>query len=154
MDVLVIVRAFAVVCTGLLAGIYLADRMGASYARAELNASSFVQYQQIVHVHFAKVLPFIVIAAVLTSIAWVFLVRAQWGGAEFWLIAIATCSIILAAVLTRTVNVPLNDQLMTWSIADPPTNLRELWTPWETINTIRTFLAMGAFVLQAIALVL
>lgn len=152
MNLLEIVRIVCIVCTGMLAGIYFGDRMGYTYARAKLNASSFIECQQIIHVHFVKFMPFMSIAAVLGSLAWIYLVRAQWETAGFWLIAIATCGILVAAVLTRKVNVPLNDQLMTWSITDPPTNLRELWAPWETVHSIRTFLATGAFVLQVIAL--
>lgn len=44
-------------CAGLLAGIYFGDRAGAYYARAELGASSVVQFQQIVHVHYARFMP-------------------------------------------------------------------------------------------------
>jgi uncharacterized membrane protein len=152
MNLLEIVRIVCLVCTGMLAGIYFGDRMGYTYARTKLDASSFVQCQQIIHEHFVKFMPFMAIAAVLGNLAWIFLVRAQWENVGFWLIALATCGILLTAVLTRKVNVPLNDQLMTWSIADPPPNLSELWAPWETVHTIRTFLATVAFICQAIAL--
>jgi uncharacterized membrane protein len=147
-----VVRVVAVVCTGLLAGIYLSDWMGGAYARTELSASGFVQYQQIVHVHFAKFMPFLVIGGALASIAWMFFVRSQRTTATFWLILTATCAIIVAAVLTRMVNIPINELLMTWSIGNPPPDLRELWAPWETVNTIRTFLTTGAFVCQVVAL--
>jgi hypothetical protein len=50
------------------------------------------------------------------------------------------------------VNVPINDQLMTWSMESPPANVRELWAPWERVHTIRTVLAIGAFILEAAAL--
>src|SRR5437773_8521835 len=50
MDVLTIVRVVAVVCIGLLAGIFLGHRTGAYYALQKLSPSSFVQFQQVVHV--------------------------------------------------------------------------------------------------------
>ncbi len=40
---------------------------------------------------------------------------------------------------------------MTWSVGAPPTNLREIWAPWERVHTLRTVLATGALVLQAVA---
>jgi len=97
MTLLTIVQVMAVVCAGLLAGIFLGDRAGFAYARPALSPSSFVQ-------------------------------------------------------ITRAVNVPINNQLMTWSAAAPPANLRELWAPWERVHTIRTIVAVGAFVLEAVAL--
>ncbi len=57
MRVLALLRFIAVLSTGLVAGIYLGDRMGASFARPELSPSSFVKFQQIQHVHFVKMMP-------------------------------------------------------------------------------------------------
>jgi uncharacterized membrane protein len=59
---------------------------------------------------------------------------------------------IAVAVLTRTINVPINDALMTWQAAAPPPNLRELWAPWEQVHTIRATLSVVAFILEMLAL--
>lgn len=151
MKALGIVRVVAVVCAGLLAGIYLHDR-AAAFARAGLSASSFVQYQQMVHVNFVRMMPPLLLGAALGALVWLLLVRSQWRAAEFWLIAASLCGIVVVAAVTRLVNVPLNNQLMTWSAASPPANLRELWAPWERIDTIRTILAVAAFFLEVVAL--
>jgi uncharacterized membrane protein len=153
MRVLAIVRVIAVVCAGLLAGIFL-GYLASAPARAALSASSFVQHQQVVHVYYARMMPPLILAAVLAGLTWLWLVRSQWRGAEFWLIAAFTGGIVFIGVLTRTVNVPLNDQLMTWSITAPPTNIRELWSPWEGVHMIRTVVAVVAFVLAVVALAL
>lgn len=39
--------------------------------------------------------------------------------------------IIVAAVLTRTVDVPINNQLMTWSSSAPSADVMQIWTRWE-----------------------
>jgi uncharacterized membrane protein len=154
MNSLIVIRVIALVCVGLVAGIYFGDRAGGVYARTKLRASDFIQFQQIVHVHFVKILPFLVIGSAFASLAWLFLMTPQWRGAQFWLVGTSTCGIFLAAILTRVVNVPLNKQLMTWNVDNPPVNLKEMWAPWETIHTIRTFAMMGAFVLETVALCL
>jgi hypothetical protein len=41
---------------------------------------------------------------------------------------------------------------MTWDAAAPPTNLREIWAPWDRVNTVRTLVSAIALVLEAIAL--
>lgn len=152
MQVFMIVPVIAVVCIGLIAGIFLGDRAGAAYARPQLSVSSFVQLQQIVHVHFVKMMPPLIFAALLTGLAWLLMVRAQWKTAGFWLIAVSTGAIFANLVMTRVVNVPINEQLMTWNIAAPPANVRELWAPWERVHTIRTVVAVCAFVLEVVAL--
>jgi uncharacterized membrane protein len=152
MDVLMIVRIVAVVCAGLLAGIFLGHRAGAYYALQKVSPSSFVQFQQVVHAHFVRFMPPLVLTALMTALAWLVMVRSRWTSAEFWLIAASTCGIALIAAMTRVVNVPLNNRLMTWDIAAPPNNLREIWAPWDRVNTIRTFVAAGALIFEAVAL--
>jgi uncharacterized membrane protein len=151
MRALGIVRTIAVTCSGLVAGIFL-DYLASAPARTALSASSFVQYQQAVHVYYVWMMPALILAAMLASFIWLWLVRSQWRGAEFWLIAASSAAMVFIAVLTRAVNAPLNDQLMTWEIAAPPSNLREMWAPWERVHAIRTVAAVVAFLLAVVAL--
>jgi uncharacterized membrane protein len=111
-----------------------------------------VQLQQIIHVHYVRFMPPLVLTALLSSVLWLVMVRSQWRTAEFWLVAISSCGILVIAAATRAVNVPLNNQLMTWSVVSPPTNLREVWAPWDRVNSLRSVLATGALVLEAMAL--
>ena len=152
MNLLVIVRVVAVVCAGLLAGIYFGYRAGDYYALQKLSASNFVQFQQVIHMHFARFMPPLVLTALLAALAWLVMLRSQWKSTEFWLIAASTCGIVLIAAMTRAVNVPLNNQLMTWDIAAPPSNLREIWAPWDRVNTVRTFVSVTVLILEAVAL--
>ena len=151
MGVLPVARVVAVVTIGLLAGIFIGDRAGTHYARADLSPSSFVQFQQAIHRRFVRFMPFLVLTALLANLAWLFLMPSH-GATEVWLVAGATGGIAVIAVMTRLVNVPLNNQLMTWSVAAPPPNCRELWAPWERVNTLRALLAAGALILDAVAL--
>jgi hypothetical protein len=57
MDVLAIIRVVAILCSGLMAGLMFGDRMGPAFARQALSASSFVQQQQIIHIHYIRLLP-------------------------------------------------------------------------------------------------
>lgn len=152
MALLTILQVAAVVAVGLLAGIFLGHRAGVQHALPELSPSSFVQLQQIIHVHYVRFMPPLVFTALLSSILWFVMIRSQWRSAEFWLVVISACGILVVAAATRAVNVPLNNQLMTWSVASPPPNLRELWAPWDRVNNLRGVLATAALVLEAVAL--
>jgi len=61
-------------------------------------------------------------------------------------------ALVCVLVLTRAVNVPINEQLMTWSVETPPANLMEIWRPWEQVHSIRTVIAIAAFAFQVVAL--
>jgi hypothetical protein len=152
MGVLAMVRMVAILSSGLFAGILFGDRMGATFARPSLSPSSFLQFQRIQHVHFARMMPPLTLAAIASALGWLIMVRAQWNSSQFSLVAMATGAMVLAAVLTFRVNIPINNQLMTWSVAAPPENMREIWNRWEKIHTIRTILWLSAFALEVIAL--
>ena len=107
------VRVIALVAAGLQAGILLGYRAGDYYALQNLTVSSFVQFQQGLHVHFVKLMPPLMLTALLASLGWLAMLRSRWRSSEFWLIAASTFGIALIAAMTRAVNVPLNDQLMT-----------------------------------------
>ena len=152
MDAIAIVRVVAVVCAGLKAGIFLGHRAGPQHAAQKLNPSSFVQFQQVVHIHFVRFMPPLTLAALLSALIWLVSLRSQWTSIQFWLLAASVCGLAISAVLTRAVNVPLNNQLMTWSVDAPPENLRELWDPWDRVNTIRAIVVTGVLILEAVAL--
>ena len=152
MDMLTIIRAIAVVCAGLLAGIYVGNRAGPQLALQKISPSSFVQFQQVVHMHYVRFMPPLNITAMLTAIAWLVALRSRWASVEFWLIAVAACGIVLVIALTRAVNVPLNNRLMTWNIDAPPSDLGKVWAPWNRVNTVRAFVSTGVLICEALAL--
>ena len=149
---LMIVRLIALVFTGLTAGIFLGDRAGSKNGRMLLSPSSFIEFQQAVHRVFVRMMPPLSIGAALAGLAWLYLDRSQSGGWQFWLVAVATAGMMLSFGLTVSINVPLNNRLMTWSSSSPPADLKKQWEPWERVHTIRTVIAVFAFVLEAIAL--
>lgn len=145
-------RVITLLCTGLYAGIIFGDRMGASFARPALSAADFVIFQQIQHVHFKPLLIPITVAAIIGGLVWVWSLRSKLATAEFWLAAAGTGAVLAAAVLTRIVNFPINDALMTWIPASPPPDMRAVWLIWEHSHTIRAALILCGFLFQVLAL--
>lgn len=144
----------ALLSAGLLAGIFLGGRMGPSIALRTLPASSFVQFQQTVHVHYVRVMPILQILAVLSSLTWLFSMRSNVQSVPFVLMGVAAVGAICVFAVTLAVNVPINKKLMTWSASAPPENMAQIWRPWERVNTFRTILAGGVFALEVLVVTL
>lgn len=151
MTALQVVRAIAVVCSGFLAGIYFGYRVGVYPALQGLAASNFVQVQRVVQTRSVNILNVLLLISLVTSVTWLVMIWAQFGSEEFWLIAASCCGIALVVAMTRAVSIPLNRQLMGWSIESPPGNFRDIWASWDRINTIRTFVASTTLMLEAAA---
>ena len=87
-------------------------------------------------------LPTIVVLGVLFTIAAAFLARSERP--NFYLLIVAGIFIVAVALITRFGNIPINNQILTWSINSPPPNWAELAQKWWRLQTLRTLMAIGA----------
>jgi uncharacterized membrane protein len=154
MSLISVIRLVALISSGLLAGIFLGDRVGLGFARPALPPSSFVQLQQIQHVHFVRFMPVLQIAAVLSALIWLFLLRSNVGTAQFLLLALAVAGLLTVFALTMAINVPINNTLMTWNASTPPGDAMKIWKRWEQVNTVRAIISPIGFALQVLGLIL
>ena len=142
---LILSRFLQLLATGLFTGLLLGDRLGVTPIRPKLPASSFVLYQQQLHITFAKLMPILLLTSLLSGIISLVLLRRIYRSKEFLLTAIATLCVLAVIVMTRMVNVPINEALMTWQVSTPPPNAMDLWAPWEKTHTIRTIVSVIGF---------
>jgi uncharacterized membrane protein len=154
MDLLSIIRFVALVSIGLLAGIFLGDRMGLGFARPALPATSFVQLQQIQHAHFVRMMPILQIAALLSTLTWLFLLHSDVRSSQFAVVALAAICLLVVFGLTMAINVPINNTLMTWNASAPPGDAMEIWKRWEQVNTVRAIISPIGFALEVLGLIL
>ena len=138
-------RFLQLLTAGLYTGIFLGDRIGVTPVRPQLPASSFVLFQQQLHIRFAILMPILLFASLLTGVISLVLLRRELRTKTFLFTAAATLSTLIIIVLTRAVNIPINEVLMTWQVSSPPPNVMELWSPWEKIHTIRTIISLIGF---------
>jgi hypothetical protein len=126
-----LLRFLQLLTAGLYTGLLFADRIGVTPIRPQLPASAFVQFQQQLHIRFAILMPILLFVILLSGLISLGLMRRQYNTKIFVFTAIATLATLFVIVLTRSVNVPINETLMTWQASSPPPNVMELWLPWE-----------------------
>ena len=144
-------RFFQLLLTGLYTGLLFADRIGVSPIRPKLPAAAFVLYQQELHLRFGKLMPVLLGGSLLAGLIALTLQRRSYASKGFIFTVIATLCTIGVIILTRLINVPINETLMTWQVAAPPENVMQLWAPWEGSHTIRTVIALLGFASLAYA---
>ena len=151
MTALLVVQLVALFATGLLAGIFFGDRAGNTYSRPKLPPGSFVIFQQTQNARFAKMMPVPILAALVSDALWLVLLRNRMGTPGFLLVAAGTLALFLCVVITRAVNIPINNRLATWSASSPPSDMTRIWSRWERVHTVRTALAVLSFGLVLLA---
>ena len=148
---LTIARFFQLLLTGLYTGLLFADRIGVSPIRPKLPAAAFVLFQQELHLRFGKLMPVLLGGSLLAGVVSLVLTRRKFESREFIFTALATVCTVGVIILTRLINVPINETLMTWQVSSPPENVMQLWAPWEGSHTIRTVIAVLGFASLAYA---
>jgi uncharacterized membrane protein len=144
-------RFFQLLLTGLYTGLLFADRIGVTPIRPKLPAPAFVLFQQELHLKFGKLMPVLLGGSLLAGLITLILRRRRYASKEFIFTMIATLCTVGVIILTRLINVPINETLMTWQVASPPENVMQLWAPWEGSHTIRTVIALLGFASLAYA---
>jgi uncharacterized membrane protein len=74
-------------------------------------------------------------------------------GKYFYLVLVSWILIVTALVLTVAIEVPINDQIISWTDDTVPSNWEELRDRWQFVNVIRTIAALLSFFLFAVAVV-
>ena len=90
-------------------------------------------------------MPLLLVVSLLAGAITLFLLRRDYKSSQFFFTTIATLCVVAVIVITRLVNVPVNEALMTGRIDAPPHNLMEVWAPWEKAHTIRTVVSIIGF---------
>ena len=146
-------EALAALLLGLMSGFFFAFAIDVAPAMVHLDASMYITTQQWINkvvrnawfaiAYFGStVLPFVVACLAwvkgrrLRALAWLAIALVYFG-AVFW--------------VTRSVNVPINNELATWNPASPPANWMQARDTWNENNTVR---AIASFVCFALSLVL
>jgi uncharacterized membrane protein len=147
-----VTRVVAVLSSGLMAGLLFGDWLGPSFARSAMGTTSFIEFQQIVHINYLLVLPALSTIAAGAPVPWLVVLRRERGTLEFTTVLCAAVAIVIGYTITLVVNVPVNDQLESWTLAGPPADAREIWRRWEIAHVVRTVFWVAGFFLELIAL--
>jgi uncharacterized membrane protein len=150
--VALVLEVTAVCLLGLMAGFFFAFAVDVVPAMAQLDAKAYITTQQWINrvvrnavfggAYFGSTLvPFAAAAAVLwaghrrSATAW-FSIALVYFVAVFW--------------VTRSVNVPINNELATWNASFPPATWRHARDRWNESNLVRTVAALLCFVSSAV----
>ena len=138
---------FALLFTALVAG--GAFVIWIEYNPSGMSAAAYVEGMQHAIRVFTIPLPTTVILSVVFCAASAFLARRE--GTAFYLLVAATGSVLAVALVTVFGNIPINNQIMTWSSSAPPHRWVELSVQWWQFQTVRTIAALCGMALLIVA---
>ena len=114
---------------------------------AGLGASDYVVVQQ-QHIRALNVfMPLLGSATILFSIASAFMSRAD--ATRLAMLVVVILSFVIAGLITRFLNQPINAMVMTWTPDAPPADwmqLRDTWWHWHLVRLVFSLLGLGVLI--------
>jgi uncharacterized membrane protein len=146
-------QATTIVLFALVMGVFWGTWFSLSRTMGRLSPETFlaVGHEMIrnLGVPMAILLPLALVSALVT-------LALQWSGgrtAAFWWLAAGFGLMVAVLVITLAVEVPIDNQIETWTVATLPADWRSIQTRWELWHTIRTFTSIAAVVAATISAV-
>jgi uncharacterized membrane protein len=144
-------QATTIVLFALVMGVFWGTWFSLSRTMNQLSAQTFVAVgREMIHnlaVPMSILLPIALLSALIT-------LAMLWSGgrtaATWWLLA-GFLLMVAALAVTLAVEVPIDNQIKTWTAATLPGDWRSIQSRWELFHTIRTFLSIAAVVAVTIS---
>jgi uncharacterized membrane protein len=146
-----VAQATTIALFALVMGVFWGTWFSLSRTMDRLSAGTFVAvgHEMIRNLGapMALLLPLSLLSALVTlALLW----RADRPPA-FWWLAVGFALMVAALVITLAVEVPIDNQIETWTAATLPGDWRSIQSRWELWHTIRTFASIAAVVMATIS---
>lgn len=141
------IRFVSLLLTSLLVGAMFGVWLG--FDPAALSAAAYVEMQQNAIRALNMTLPVLGLVCIVLTVTLAVLSRHDRRACAL-LIGAATC-LIVAGLITRFANQPINAVVMTWTAQAPAVNWTELRDTWWRWHTLRTVAGVGALALALLA---
>lgn len=112
------------------------------YEAIQYTPSTFLEVHQGAVRGLNTLLPAMAIASLVLVLLLAFLNRARPG--PLWLYLLTAVAIAAGGVITRFINQPINEQVMSWTATTLPadwTSLRDTWWNWHRMRLVTTVAA-------------
>lgn len=135
----------------LVAGVFWGTWFSLSRTMHELPAETFITIGKEIMQNVAVTMSIIMPASIL---ALLILLISSWKTKSVYFYCILTALIlfIVALLITVGIEVPIDNQIRTWSVAAIPSHWQNIRDRWEFYHTVRTFVSLASVTFFMIAI--
>jgi len=146
-------KLISIFLCALVTGVFWGPWLGLSRSIATFKPEVFLAIGHRMIGNLAPVMPFLMPAATLSIIP-VLVLSFNQHQQTFYLTLAGFLLFIAALLVTLIVEVPIDNQIKTWTIATLPNNWEQLRDPWEKSHVIGTAASIAGLALLLIAAIL
>ena len=146
-----VAQAITIVLFALVMGVFWGTWFSLSRTMGRLSPETFLAVGHEMIRNLGVPMVILLPLALLSALVTLALQRSGGRTAAFWWMAAGFLLMVAALVITLAVEVPIDNQIETWTAATLPGDWRSIQTRWELWHTIRTFLSIAAVVAATIS---
>jgi hypothetical protein len=128
----------------LVAGVMWGTWLALARTMTDYDAATFLADGQHMIDNLAVVMAVLMIAAVVVGAVAAIVLFRLGGATAGWLAGAALLLMLGVLVITLAVEVPIDNQIKTWTVTTLPSDWQEIRARWSAFHTVRTFLSLGA----------
>jgi uncharacterized membrane protein len=132
-----------IMLTALVMGVFWGTWFTLTRSIPDFSAAEFIHIGKTIIANVAVPMAIIMPATLLCMLAAVLLSRSV-NRYAFYLYSIAFLLMVVTLIITVGVEVPIDNQIKTWTSATLPSNWELLRQRWDHYHTVRTFTAIGS----------
>ena len=125
-------------------GVFWGTWFSLSRSIASVTPDTFLQIGRLITANVAGPMSLLMPAALLSSLVVVVLLARRGRGPSLYLALAGLVLMAGALVITLTVNVPIDREIIEWTTTTLPADWRAARDRWQLYHTIRTFVSIGA----------
>lgn len=132
----------------LVTGVFWGTWFSLTRSLPGFSAAEFIHIGKTIIANVALPMRIIFPACVLLVIVSLFIYRKR--SASFYWTLLSAVLIIITLLITLLVEVPIDNQINTWTVDTIPGDWQSIRQRWDMFHTARTFTSLGAFACYAI----
>ena len=139
-----IIEFIALVLTSLVMGVFWGTWFTLTRSIHNFSAAEFIHIGKTIIANVAIPMSVIMPLTLLFMLIAVWLSRRANSG-SFYLYTLSFLLMIITLIITVAVEVPIDNQIKTWTETSVPSNWESLRQRWDIFHTIRTFTSVASF---------
>jgi len=139
-----IIQFIALLLLMLTTGVFWGTWFTLTRSISDFSSSEFIHIGNVIIANVANPMKVIMPAGIL------FLILSTWSQygknkTSFSLMVVSLVLMIVTLLITVLVEVPIDDQIKTWTVSTIPDNWNAIREEWGHFHTLRTFTSLGGF---------
>jgi uncharacterized membrane protein len=129
----------------LVVGVFWGTWFSLSRSMSSITASTFLEVGHTMIANLGGPMAVLMPATLLSAVPVLFVLNRLRRRGSFYLILMGAALLVVALVITLSVNVPIDDAIAGWTVDTLPSDWTRMRNRWEAYHAARTFISLAGF---------